>query len=208
MAAGSSLAAPAQTRPRVANPKAEQLARKFRQQIHPAVALGLAIFFALMAVVSLVFGLFGKVEEAASRSWPTVPGLITSCALREVRNKPRRLPYEIVKYTLDVTYDYSVAGESYSGTRVVLTDNLWDEGSAQFRAANYAVGTTHPVYYNPDNPARAVLEPGNTAEGAASVNTIFGIVLPIGLVPIVLLLFYMYWMMVRYPDPHDALPLR
>ncbi|HZN36432.1 MAG TPA: DUF3592 domain-containing protein, partial [Pirellulaceae bacterium] len=77
--------------------------------------------------------------------------------------------------------------------------NLWDEGSAQSRAANYAVGTTHPVYYNPANPARAVLEPGNTSEGAASVHTILGIALPIGLIPIVLLLLYMYWIMVRRP---------
>jgi hypothetical protein len=175
----------------------DQFAEKLRELIHPKVALGLAIFFAVMAVISAVLGYRGRAEERDSPNWPTVPGVISSCSLREVRSKPRRLPYEIVKYTVDVTYDYSVDGESYNGDKLVLSDNLWEESAAQSRLATYAVGTTHSVYFNPSNPARAILEPGNTSEGSASVNSVMGIFLPLGLIPIVLLLSLMYWILVR-----------
>ena len=164
----------------------------------PWVVLSLMIFFTVMGVGFAVGGYFANAEKKASLSWPTVPGRITSCQLREVRNKPRSLPYEIVRYMVDVTYDYTVGGTTYNGTKIALSDDLKDLGSAQSRANRYAVATTHDVHYNPSNPRRAVLEPGETYSGdTAGIDTILGVWLPLALIPLVLIFLSMYLVMKR-----------
>ena len=137
-------------------------------------------------------------EKNASSAWPTTPGVITTCELEEVRSKPRRLPYEIVKFTVRVRYDYAVNGKDFEGNRIVFSDNLWEQSSAESRAAKYAVGTSHPVYYNPMFPSRSVLEPGDTYEGnTQSVDIILGVWLPLGLIPIALMLLGVYFITKR-----------
>ena len=178
-------------KPAIVDPVAGQ------KQLARWASLGGAVLTVLVAIAFFLDGRIIAHEKEASLTWPTTPGTITSCELREVRNKPRRLPYEIVRYTVDVTYSYTVDGEPYEGDRVALIDSLWSEGSAQARESKYQVGTTHPVYYNPDDPSRAVLEPGDTSEDRASFETVMGIALPLGLLAVAALLVVLFFVISR-----------
>ena len=76
-----------------------------------------------------------------------------------------------------------------------------------YRATKYAVGTSHPVSYSPMFPSRSVLEPGDTYEGPTqSVDTILGVWLPLGLIPVVLMLLQIYRITkgVETPQPNRS----
>ncbi|MCU0877405.1 MAG: DUF3592 domain-containing protein [Pirellulaceae bacterium] len=161
-------------------------------------ALALAILFAVMAVGAAILGVLGRTEEQSSRDWPTAPGTITRCELVEVRDRPRRLPYEIVRYQVDLAYDYSVDGELYEGRSVSLHGiDKWELPYAESQAEKYAVGTTHPVYYNPDDPDRAALEPGSPKQGS-SLAMILGFWLPLGLALLAIVSFASFVAMHRH----------
>jgi hypothetical protein len=176
------------------NPSIEHLSQ------HPVrwPALALAILFAIMAVGGAIVGVLGRTEEQSSRDWPTVPGTITRCELVEVRNRPRRLPYDIVRYQVDLSYDYSVDGEFFECRNISLHGiDSWELTHAQSQAEKYAVGTTHPVYYNPDDPDRAALEPGSPKQGF-SLAMILGFWLPLGLALLSIMSFAYFVAMHRH----------
>jgi hypothetical protein len=166
-----------------------------RRYIRPWQALSLAIFFTCMAIGAAVLGWLSRAEKNASLTWPTTTGVLTSCQLKEiVLPRTRTRPFQTVTFTVRVRYDYAVSGQSFEGNRIVISDNSWEQSSAERRAAKYAVGTSHPVYYNPMFPSRSVLEPGDTHEGKAeSEDTIVGVLLPLLLIPIVLMFLGVYF---------------
>lgn len=130
--------------------------------------LGCAIFFLLAAIIGGVFALdltFRNLEQArASNAWPTAPGHIVSSGVREYEEWNRDKEEQWTYYAAQVTYAYTVNGVLYTGDRINFSTAVrWgDRGPADKIIARYLTGATAEVYYNPENPQEAVLEPGES----------------------------------------------
>jgi Protein of unknown function (DUF3592) len=78
----------------------------------------------------------------------------------------------------NVLYTYHVGGREYRSTRLYVGNPVLRGGDriARALAAKYQVGKAVPVYYNPANPAIAMLEPLNRSNAtlAAIMATGFG----------------------------------
>ena len=102
-----------------------------------------------------------RVKTATSRSWPTVTGSVivsevTVSSQRNSSNQPIKL------YGTDIQYDYQVGGQSFTGNSVTLggTIETNKRGRNDALVARYPCGRKVRVYYDPSDPATAILEPG------------------------------------------------
>lgn len=95
-------------------------------------------------------------EAQASKEWPTTQGEITFSELNRTRNSDGK-----DMYSASVQYDYKVGGKTYncSGIRT-LDGSTSSKSSVKKTLKKYAKGTHVTVYYDPDFPNTAVLEPG------------------------------------------------
>ncbi|HET8627370.1 MAG TPA: DUF3592 domain-containing protein [Thermomicrobiales bacterium] len=101
------------------------------------------------------------------RAWPTVPGRIVESGYRAEHHYTGRGLQQGTRYALAIAYEYEVV-EDYEGfgrrrrrgTRVDFARP--DRPTAQAARAvadRYPVGAAVAVYYDPADPARAVLDP-------------------------------------------------
>jgi hypothetical protein len=110
----------------------------------------------------VLFGLFGFISifptyltSAASRDWPSVDGVIERS---EVQSSVDR---NGTAYGAMVSYKYTVNGVQYSANRVGHADYVSSNPDhAQSIVLKYKTGAAVPVYYNPADPSKAVLEVG------------------------------------------------
>lgn len=129
--------------------------------VQPAIgcrSVATPIILGLVAIM-VGFGVFyWKVDDFkqayASSSWPTVQGRIIHSEMVRIRR-----PGETVS-DADITYSYMVNGRQYSGYLVSIPEYQGDARSMSKIVKRYPEGNTVTVYYDPDNPANAVLEPG------------------------------------------------
>ncbi len=118
------------------------------------------LLFVAVGVAMLVVGVIGLRRAAASADWPTTQGVIVSSEVERVRrNDPDR--GWTTTFHARISYGYSVGGEPYTGDRV----GIGDYGSntnhrARSVVRRYPVGSHVTVYYDPDRPRIALLEPG------------------------------------------------
>lgn len=109
------------------------------------VFLGLALL--------LTWGVYRQFSTAQnSKNWPFVTGQVTEF---EIRNRPADN-----SLIARIRYTYTVEGSSYTGTRFTLDNGETGIRQVARRLDAYPQGHTITVYYNPDNPSQAVLEPG------------------------------------------------
>lgn len=133
----------------------------------------LSIFIALICGGAFLFGIsqwpadMQRIKNGAdSMHWPVAQATISTGRV-EIQKHYRKVG-EYETYQWFVTYDYNVRGKQYTGSRIsyataadhasenaVIVDNVRER---------FAVGSKHPVRYNPKNPAEAVLIPGVAPE--------------------------------------------
>jgi len=117
---------------------------------------------AILVVVLLVFGLvlggFGLYRYTMGKesvSWPMVKGKITYS-----RAEPKKVKTGH-EYRPSVKYAYTVDGTSYKGNRITASDVYQKTLSgAKDILKKYPTGGEVSVYYDPADPARALLETG------------------------------------------------
>lgn len=100
----------------------------------------------------LIAGFLTARTPGKSQHWPTTAGqiLVSTIQYRRKSGGGHSL-YPVVLYT------YQVEGQSYQSQRIYFGTLLG--GSALTGISQkYPVGAQVPVYYNPENPAEAVLE--------------------------------------------------
>ena len=110
-----------------------------------------AAAFAGIGIYILVLGRRSMQVGTASLTWPRTRGrILTSEVKRGAKGGARA----------DITYGYSVAGQSHTGSRVnsSLGGSNLNESSRIVKAN--PVNSDVTVFYNPANPTEAVLEPG------------------------------------------------
>ncbi len=135
--------------------------------------------FALLGLIgigALAAGLYLRWRAAASRNWPSVMGRVVATQVRvEV------LPMESTgdaysRYYPEVEYEYTVDGHTYRSKRIRFGGLPFvystDRGEIEAWLAEYPVGKKVQVYYNPQHPSEAVLEPG--ASPAALILLVVG----------------------------------
>ena len=116
-----------------------------------------------ISLMALAFGAFFLVycfrqwrAGRASERWPETEGVITLSQLRHGRHSSRNNDWTVVA---TVGYEYEVGGKRYVSERVSF-GALESDADRRTKVAMYGEGMRFPVYYDPADPRRAVLEPG------------------------------------------------
>jgi hypothetical protein len=138
--------------------------------------------FGLLLVFAGAVGVGGlevaKRRIAQTAQWPSVTGRIikSQVATGAVKNG-RTL---IISDHADTIYTFTVNGKSYRGEsrRVVPMLHFNTEGSPEEVVAKYAVGKSVTVYYDPNNPADALLTPVPD-ESARTLISSLGLIAPV-----------------------------
>jgi Protein of unknown function (DUF3592) len=130
---------------------------------------GVPMFAYLMPVAAFViacFGIYGFLEirrqQNLSIAWPTTQGRITSSRVIEVEETDGDND-TVIKYCAKVAFAYRLGSREFNGTtrKWGWTELYSTPKGAESVVAQYPVGHSVPVYYDPASPALAVLEPDN-----------------------------------------------
>jgi hypothetical protein len=161
-------------------------------------AIGLGVLLIGGGIGGLVYLSSAQKKARESRSWPTVKGRITQCdVVRKGGTTGRGVSN--VRYEIELAYSYTVDGKRFRGDRMqVFGVSHKFEDDAQEHARQYPVGKAVPVYYNPDDPEDAVLEPGIVPSASVQGGrwaSIGGVV--VGVIVLLLALFGGRW--TRHP---------
>lgn len=158
------------------------------------MGFGVSLFAAIFMMIGtpmLVFGCVDLYRAHVSQRWPTVKGEIvydevdvnTSTKEEDGRTETT------TTYGPRVIFKYDIAGKvRYSNTRRFGALSGSDEEWANSIADRYPAGARFDVYYNPDDPNLAILEPGIESEafwlpGAGLAFFLFGLAAALIIVP-------------------------
>lgn len=114
------------------------------------------VFFAVVITVKL------RQVRAAAR-WPSVPGEIVSSAPSSGQVTTHHATYDESEDKVEVrnyariTYQYTVAGQPYTCSRLSVGEDLGND-DVEGKLQRYPVGRAVQVFYDPADPAKAVLE--------------------------------------------------
>jgi hypothetical protein len=118
---------------------------------------------ALIGVGLLVFGWSQSRKGNVTKNWSTTTGTILSADLSQ-QSRRNQQGYHDVTYTPNVEYTYEVNGQTYRSDTISSGWTVsYSAGMAQNKTNQYQPGSKVNVYYNPDNPADAVLETKSTS---------------------------------------------
>lgn len=133
-----------------------------------------AFFVAVPSVIILVgvfFVVMGTREWLLAREcaqWPSVMGSVTSSKV--VRSSHHSKGSTRHSYSPHVEYAYKVEGRSLSGERVSFRVRSEGEAGAREAVDRYVPGAPVQVWYDPADPARSVLETGDSWANAIPVG--------------------------------------
>ncbi len=124
-------------------------------------------------------------DAQASSTWPTAEGRVTSSEVARVSDADGG-----VTYSPKIIYEYTANGVQYEGHTIKFGENTYgSKRKADGIAADYAIGKTVIVYYDPQEPERSVLEPG--VSGGSYIVLGMGVLFAlIGLVASVLIVIF------------------
>jgi hypothetical protein len=148
------------------------------------------------------WGLWQLLKAARTRKWPTASGtLLTSTvthreALPPDRDDdgPSRPRSPETLYRAAVTYRYQVDGRTFTGDRLGLDEvETSSEPHARHVSERFKSGAPVTVYYDPANPALAILQPG--IRPASWLGVAIGVIFLI--ISTAMLLFVRWWYLRR-----------
>lgn len=118
----------------------------------------------LLGLMVLAIGFKKVLVAAASKNWPTVPGVVVESGVAAnppAAGAPRQVEQATTSYGAHIRYEFSVDGKKFQGERIGPADY-----SASYKSRVDEVAARYPkdgevtVYYQPSNPAECLLEPG------------------------------------------------
>ena len=134
----------------------------------PLFAFPLPILALLGAVFGVVAFVRGRRLASASTRWPTVAGIVTNSgvieeAIEDKSNDDKSFIRKIHRYQVDLRYAYQVDKRDFVGTSASWgwTAIYGLRELAEKAASQYRQGQPVTVFYDPEQPGNAVLEPDN-----------------------------------------------
>lgn len=112
---------------------------------------------ALGTVIIGALALIGQVRANAVRNWPETTGRVLSAEV-EKRVRAGRRPTQWLYYA-KLTYEYTAEGQTLRGNNITRGRAMGYRSPEKLQAElqNHPVGSFVTVYYNPANPAEALL---------------------------------------------------
>jgi hypothetical protein len=98
-----------------------------------------------------------KRKEDISKTWLPTPGVILTSELREHNPIDPAQKNKTVSTPM-VRYQYSCAGNSFTGYRITFNSIEYSHANAQQIVAHYTPGSSVTVFYDPLRPEEAVLQ--------------------------------------------------
>ncbi|TFI57009.1 DUF3592 domain-containing protein [Sphingomonas parva] len=122
------------------------------------IGIGMVVL-GLVWIGGFAWAHFRAINKAkAAESWPSVPGRVISCEVREEESSDRE-GNTSTWYNPVVTYAYSTGGRELQGNRLRFGNpRSGSRRKAEEAILPYGVGTTPAVRYNPERPDECVLE--------------------------------------------------
>ncbi len=119
--------------------------------------IGPSLFSLVFVVIGALILLYGRRVAAkanASMAWPSTEGVIAHSSVSAPTTS------DDSTWSTDIAYQYEVKGRPYSSSAISLAHYSSSERRARAIAARYPRAARVVVYYDPANPAEAVLERG------------------------------------------------
>jgi len=125
---------------------------------------------AVVGLLALILG-FDALRQyrraSETSSWPTVQGRILSATVENGPSRGRPIP--VATHRAAIKYTYEVGGRQWSSQRVFVGDEFFEKGDgARDRVRRYEPDSAVEVFYNPDDPAEALLEPATALQKAGT----------------------------------------
>ena len=126
----------------------------------------------VLVLLGAVFGVIAYIRQrqlaSASARWPTAAGIVTTSdvieeAIEDKENDDRSRIRRTYRYQVDLRYAYQIDKRDYVGTAFNwgATAIYGLRELAEKAASQYQKGQPVTVYYDPERPGNAVLEPDN-----------------------------------------------
>lgn len=134
------------------------------------------LIFGIIGAVMLVKYFKDKKKSEESQAWSATSGRITEAYVRESQSRDED-GFTTTTYYPEVRYLYQVMGTEYSGKRVAFGGDVGgNRNKATERIAQYPVGKTVSVYYDPNDYEEAVLERRMGGKGMLIIGVVFTLI--------------------------------
>lgn len=130
--------------------------------------------FLIVGIILIVKSIKDKKKAEASGAWPSTTGTVVESTIKEHSSYDTDDHTQRTTFSPYVKYTYTVMGTAYESHKLAF--GAAQSGSYKFAQdliAAYPAGATVAVYYDPNNPAEAVLM---RKSGSSKVMLILGIV--------------------------------
>lgn len=119
-------------------------------------------FVVLIGALATYLGVENVLRARASTSWPSVDGTVIRAGIdRERSQATPSSTAQSITWRPVIVYEYVVDAVRYEGGRISFGAYATsDRGDAEAVLSRYPTGARVPVYFNPDDPGQAVIEPG------------------------------------------------
>src|SRR5512145_2739045 len=120
---------------------------------------GLLLLFGGIGIFAIYTGRKSVQRADASQGWQATTGLITGAQVEQSPSMDSDGDWSD-SYSPRVSYDYTALGQLYTGKKISFgfTKAHNTHRGAEAELARYPIGSQVTVFYNPANPAEAVLE--------------------------------------------------
>ncbi len=115
----------------------------------------IGLVFAAVGLFSCWVGISAYLKDQQARHWPATTGRILYSSVVESSDSD-----DNTTYTPVIQYSYRVNDQQHFGSVWRFGTSTTGRPEAYETIASYRVGSTVPVFFNPDHPEEAVLEPG------------------------------------------------
>lgn len=117
--------------------------------------IGLIVLFAVVLVIDGIVAR-GIVQQKRTEQFVAVPATILRSEVKVHRGS------KSTSYRAEIDYRYTVNGQTYNGSRLRFTSDNDGQSGARALVKQHPVGSQAEAYYDPADPARAVLFRGLT----------------------------------------------
>lgn len=137
--------------------------RSRRRQVGPVGQFFMGLVFTAIGAGTFSFKAWPDYQEAQeSLHWTQTSGTVLESKVNEDYRRSGKSSRKKIHYSPHILFEYSADGRSMKSTRISIggTTSSTSSSSAYETVNRYPAGSAVQVFYNPNDSARAILEPG------------------------------------------------